>query len=146
MVNDEFLAAQFDKIENAIDGVHQDLYKDVRLPADAAASDTWERTVFQAPFNCIVKEVDVIPDSTIGQATSYMTLDVQDKGAAGTGTTSIGTRAVNSTNTITGFVGVDLVTTDATVVSGDCLSLKKTVASSGQAFPGGLVRVKFEKA
>jgi|GEM_PF-6275729 hypothetical protein len=124
---------------------HQDLFSRVQLPADAA-SGTFEKTVFTAPYNCIVKDVKVVPDGNIGQATNYMTLDVQNKGAAGTGTTSLGTRAVNSTNPISGFVGADLVSTDAEVTEGQSITLKKTVTGDGQAFPGGLVIVRYEKA
>ena len=117
----------------------------LRLPADSA-SDTWEKTIFKAPYACVISEIFVIPDGNIGQATNYMTLDAQNKGVAGDGSTSIGSRAVNSTNTIGAFVGVDLVATDASLVIGAKVSLKKTVASEGQAFPGGLVIVKYVKA
>lgn len=154
MGNDQLLIDIKDSIDNnttSIDDLtdayasYQDLYSDVRLPADSA-SDTWEKAIFKAPFNCTVTEVIVVPDGDIGQATNYMTLDVQDKGADGAGTTSKGSLAVNSTNTIEGMVGVDMISTDAAVLEGRVLSLKKTVAASGQAFPGGLVRVKYQKS
>jgi hypothetical protein len=122
----------------------QDQFYQVAIPADAA-NGTFEKTIFTAPFNSVVKDVKVIPDGDIGQATNFMTLDVQSKGSDGTGTTSIGSRAVNSTNTIEGFVGVDLVSTDAEITEGQSLSLKKTVTGTGQAFPGGLVIVRYEK-
>jgi hypothetical protein len=115
----------------------------VYIPADAAASDTFERAIFKAPAACTVSEVIVVPDSDIGQATDYMTLDVQDKGADGTGTTSIGSLNVNSEHTIEGMVGLDLVETDATVASARVLSIKKTVTASGQAWPGGTVITTF---
>lgn len=134
-----------DGLTDAITETVVDQYHEVAIPADAAAGDTWERSIFKAPFNCTVSEVIVVPDGDIGQATNFMTLDVQNKGADGAGTTSIGSRAVNSTNTIEGFVGVDLVATDADVTSGYVLSLKKTVTLTGQAFPGGIARVKFNK-
>ena len=124
---------------------HQDLFFQSVIVEDIAAG-TFEKSIFTAPFNCIVKDVKVVPDGDIGQATNYMTLDVQNKGADGTGTTSIGLLAVNSTNKIEGFVGVDLVSTDAEVTEGHSLSLKRTVTGDGQAFPGGLVIVKYEKA
>lgn len=124
---------------------YQDQFFQAAIPADAA-NGTFEKTIFTAPFDCIVKDVKVIPDGDIGQATNYMTLTVKNKGADGTGTTSVGSRAVNSTNTIEGFVGVDLVTTNAEVTEGHSLSLAKTVTGDGQAFPGGLVIVKYEKA
>lgn len=125
---------------------HQDLYSRVRLPADALAADVWEKAIFTAPFNCVVKDVIIVVDGAIGQATNYMTLDVQNKGAAGSGTTSLGSRAVNSTNTLAAFVGTDLVTTDAEVTDAHSLSLKKTKTGDGQAFPGGEVIVRYEKA
>lgn len=123
-----------------------DKYSRVRLPTDAAAADVWEKAIFTAPFNCVVKDVIIVVDTTIGQATNYMTLDVQSKGAAGTGTTSLGTRAVNSTNTLTAFLGTDLVSTDAEVTDGHSISLKKTKTGDGQVFPGGLAIVRYEKA
>ena len=123
-----------------------DKYSPATIPVDSAATDVPERTIFRAPFDCTVSEVYVIPDDDIGQATNYMTLDVQNKGSDGTGTDSIGSLAVNSTNTIDEFVGVDLVTTNASVSEGECLTLKKTITGDGQIFPGGLVVVKYTKA
>ena len=113
---------------------HQDLFFQGVIPADALAADTFERAIFTAPFNCVVKDVRVVPDGDIGQATNYMTLDCQNKGADGTGTTSIGLLAVDDTNKIEGFVGVDLVSTDAEVTEGHSLTLKKTIEGDGQAF------------
>lgn len=118
----------------------------VYIPEDSEAGDTFERAIFKAPSDCVVTAVIVVPDSDIGQATNYMTLDVQDKGADGTGTTSLGLLAVNSTNTIDGMVGEDLVTTNKSVSAGRVLSLKKTVAASGQAWPGGFVKVIYTPA
>lgn len=120
-------------------------YMQVRVPADAAAGDTFERAIFKAPSDGTIVDVVVVPDSDIGQATNFMTLDVQNKGADGTGTDSIGSRAVNSTNTIEGMVGVDLVSTSADIDAGEVLSLKKTVTADGQVWPGGMVQVKFTR-
>jgi hypothetical protein len=145
-MNEQALFSKIDDLISAITETVVDQYHEVALPADAAAGDTWERAIFKAPFNCVVSEVIVVPDGDIGQATNFMTLAVQDKGADGAGTTSLGSRAVNSTNTIEGFVGVDLVTTDADVTDAYVLSLKKTVTLTGQVFPGGIARVKFTKA
>lgn len=140
------IEALYDMIVEVAGGASVVESEEIRLIADAAATDTWEKTIFKAPYACTISEIFVIPDGNIGQATNYMTLDAQNKGAAGDGTTSIGSRAVNSTNTIAGFVGVDLVATDASLVIGAKVSLKKTVAASGQAFPGALVIVKYTKA
>lgn len=123
----------------------EDFTEVIRLPPDALAADTWERAIFVAPDGGVVSEILVIPDSDIGQATNYMTLEAFDKGADGTGTTSLGSRAVNSTNTIEGMVGVDLVSSNKTLSSGRVVSLKKTVTADGQAFPGGIVKVRYTR-
>jgi hypothetical protein len=148
MTSDALLTQIKESIDDLTDAYvsYQDQYAYARLITDSAASDTWEKVVFKAPFNCTVKDVWIIPDGNIGQATNYMTLDVQNKGASGSGTTSIGSRVVNSTNTVSVAVGVDVVSVDATVTDGYCLTVKKTVTSAGQAFPGGLVVVRYSKA
>ena len=43
---------------------HQDLFFQVVIPADALAADTFERAIFTAPFNCVVKDVQVVPNGT----------------------------------------------------------------------------------
>ena len=123
--------------------VTTDRFAHIRIPADVNANDVWERAIFRVPAAAIIKDVVVIPDTSIGQATNYMTLDCQNKDTSGTATTSLGSRAVNSTNTLGAMVGADLITTNANVTVGQTLSLKKTVASAGQAFPGGLVQVRY---
>lgn len=141
---EDFLAA-LGVISDAVDGVTLINEEQVYIPADAAAADVWERAVFKAPADVTIKDVIVVPDSDIGQATNYMTLDVQDKGADGAGTTSLGLLAVNSTNTIDGMVGKDLVTTNGALLTSRVLSLKKTKNGDGQLWPGGLVVVKYTK-
>jgi hypothetical protein len=123
--------------------VTTDRYEYIRLPADAAASDVWERAVFKARAGLTIKSAFIIPDTGIGQATNYMTLDLQNKDTSGIGTTSLGSRAINSSNTLGAMVGADLVSSNATLTANQVVSLKKTVASAGQAFPGGLLVIKY---
>lgn len=123
----------------------EDFIEEIRIPADALAADTWEKAIFKAPDGGLIKDVTVIPDSSIGQATNYMTLDVQDKGANGSATDSIGSLAVNSSNVITGMVGTDLVTSNAAIATDRVISLKKSVTLAGQVFPGGLVKIRFTR-
>lgn len=115
----------------------------VYIPADSAANATFEHAIFKAPAAGTITDIIVVPDSDIGQATDFMVLTAQDKGADGTGTTAIGTRNVNSSNTIEGMVGVDIVTTNAVIGSGRVISLAKTVEGGGQAWPGGTIIVVF---
>lgn len=135
-------------LDSTVDGLDTENnteHMQVRVPADSAATDAWEVAVFKAPSDGSIEDVIAVPDSDIGQATNFMTLDVQNKGTDGTGTDSIGSRAVNSVNTVEGMVGEDLVTTDADIDEGEVLSLKKTVDGDGQSWPGGIVQVKFTR-
>lgn len=119
-------------------------YREVYLPADSAAN-TWEREIFPVPVPGTIEDVLVIPDTGIGQATNYMALALVNKGDEGSGTDELGSLSVNSTNPITAHVGVDLVSEDAEVATGDKIVLKKTVSGDGQAWPGGMVQVKFNR-
>jgi hypothetical protein len=150
MVEDQLFRTKMDtllgKLDNVITGLKGPYEKEISIGPDAAASDTWEKPIFKAPFNCKITKVEVIPQAIIGQATNYMTLDVVNKSDDATGTTSLmaAARACNSTNTIAAFIGVDLVATDAEVEAGETIVLKKAVAADGQAFPGAYVQVTYE--
>jgi len=130
-----------------IPGIHQE---SARIPAVATASDVGEWVIFRAPFNCRVKGLSFVPDAAVtGQASHNFTLDVQNKGTAGTGTTSLVT-------TITYGSGTDAVafdetaftlsTTDATIrmSAGEVLTLKRTKTGNGLAAPALLAVVRYE--
>jgi hypothetical protein len=119
-------------------------YPEVYLPADSAAN-TWEREILPVPVDGTIEDVLVVPDIGIGQATNYMALAVVNKGDEGSGTDDLGSLSVTSTNPITAHVGVDLVSENAAVAAGDKIVLKKTVTGDGQAWPGGIVQVKFTR-
>jgi len=142
------IEALYDMINEVAGGESVIESEKIRLTADAAAADVWEKAIFKAPFNCTVKEVIVVPDSNVGQATNFMTMDVISKGANGTGTTGNCNLNFNSTNPVVGMVGKNLPVVGAgiSVSAGHVLSLKKTKTGDGEAFPGGLVIVKYTKA
>lgn len=112
----------------------------VLIPADTDDMDTWELQIFRAPAICKIKEIHLIPAGDIGQGTNYMTLSVQDKGTD----TILTSLDVNSTHTIEGNVGVNLLSEDKELAKGYVLTLKKEVTGDGQLFPGGLVQVFYE--
>lgn len=134
----------FDTRITNLDTENNTEYHEAYLPADSAAN-TWERGIFPVPVAGTIEDVLVIPDTGIGQATNYMGLAVVNKGDEGSGTDELGSLSVNSTNPITAHVGVDLVTTNAVVAAGDKIVLAKTVTGEGQAWPGGMVQVKFTR-
>lgn len=119
-------------------------YMQVRVSPDAAAADVWEKRIGRAPVAGVIEDVIILPDSAIGQATDFMGLEVFNKGTNGAGTTSLGSRSVNSSNTI-GLDGVDLVTSNATVSAGEIIALKKTKNGNGQIWPGGFVQIKYTR-
>ena len=129
-----------------IAGTHQTQASIVTSSADASTG-SW--VVFRAPFACRVKQLSFVPAAAIvANSASYFTLDIQNAGSAGTGTTSLVT-----TYSSTAAVAVNdeqiwtLSTTDATIslASGDVLFLKKTVTNGGNFFPPALlVLIQYE--
>jgi len=124
------------------------------LPADAAAGDTWERTIFRAggenassqDEKYTVVFASLIPDGDIGQATNYMTLQIQNKGTDGNGTTAVATKVVDDSGTLTDFNETSMGTIlSASITEGQVLSLKKTVTLTGQIWPGGMVVLELQR-
>lgn len=144
MVDSRVFEKAMEKVAESIDGITLKNEEQVYISPDAAA-DTWDAKIFRAPSDINIKDVLVVPNTAIGQATNFMSLEVINKGTDGTGTTSLGSRNVNGSNTIT-VAGIDLVATNADVLEGSFISLKKTKNGDGQAWPGGLVIVRYEKA
>ncbi|WP_321422770.1 hypothetical protein [uncultured Methanobacterium sp.] len=119
-------------------------YIETRISPDAAAADVWEKKITRVPVAGVIEDVIILPDSAIGQATDFMGLEVFNKGTNGAGTTSLGSRSVNSSNTI-GLNGVDLVSSNVTVATGEIIALEKTKNGNGQAWPGGLIQIKYTR-
>ena len=120
-------------------------YADVPVAwATAATAD--EHPVFRAPYACEVKAVRYVPESAItGHATNYATLSLQNKGAAGTGTTEVASFAFD-TATTDDVAAMDekAITLSGTaanldLATGDVVSIKKAVAGTGLALDGILI-------
>jgi hypothetical protein len=113
-----------------------------RSASDTAGTD-WELPLGSIDFAGTVKSVKLLADTAFGQATNYSSLDVKNKGQAGSGTTSVASMAFNSTNTVSQWVpkALTLSATPANlnVVVGDALTLVKTHSGDGQALPTNLI-------
>jgi len=113
------------------------------IAADALADDEWEIAVGHPPITGRIASAYVIPDTDIGQATNFMTISLINKKNTGEGTDVLGTRDVNSTNTIKAFLGANLISTIPDVDVAHGLSLKKEVTGDGQKWPGGVLEITY---
>lgn len=120
------------------------------VPAVAAASDA-DQTIGEAPFAGTVTGATFVPEAAItGNTTETRTLTIVNKGAAGAGTTVVGTLAYT-----TGVNGVafdeqaftlSAVAGATTVAAGDILAFASTHGgSTGLADPGGKVQVEITR-
>lgn len=115
----------------------------IRIPEDALAGDTWEIALGHALITGRIASAMLVPDSDIGQATDYMKLSLINKLNTGEGTTVLGSRNVNSTNTLDAFLGANIIETIPNVDVAHGLSLKKEVEGTGQAWPGGVIEITY---
>lgn len=120
-------------------------YLEVDTAAVAAGSDA-SFIIGVVAEDETVSAVTYTPVSTItGANTNTRTIAVVNKGAAGSGTTSVASLALTSGNNITGFdegaLTLSVVAGALTVTAGDVLAFTSTHAASGLADPGGKVRV-----
>lgn len=115
----------------------------VRLPTALATAGT-EDTValFRAPFNLTVTAVRYLPNAGLtGVTATEATLDVQNRGAAGDGTTSIASISFIDSEDATAFVPKDLTlgaAADRDVDEGEIIALDKSVTSTGLAIDGAI--------
>lgn len=113
----------------------------VDAQATAATPDEWPGIV--APFAGRVARVDYIPKASItANGTNFFTLNIRNRGAAGSGTTATASRSWAATNS-TAWVG-EKFTLNATPANrrfnkGDVLTVERTVAASGLASPAATV-------
>lgn len=115
------------------------------IPADAAATDTWIRSVLKAAELMNISEIRVIPDSEIGQATDYMTLTVTEYDNAGVQVQVIGSVDVNSSHVIPVKEGLDIILAEiALVTAGNTVVFEKAITESGQIWPGGLIQFVYK--
>jgi hypothetical protein len=115
-----------------------------------AAASTWDRTIFAVPVGqaYTITKMSISPDVGIGQDTNYMTLTPYNRGTDGNGTTAIitGGMAYTAANAVANNVLTTMGTIAAGgLTAGQSVSIAKSVASSGQAWPGGLVLIEMTR-
>lgn len=118
------------------------------IPACAAANSTWDRNIFAVPSvgTYTINKISISPDGAIGQDTSYMTLTVFNRGVAGSNTTQLVTKAYNAAAAIAKSVLTSMGTlANTSLTAGQTVSIAKSVTSSGQAWPGGLVLLEMTR-
>ena len=118
---------------------------DVRIPADSAAGDTWERAVFYAKEDVTVIDAGIVPDASFGQADNYAILEVQNKGTDGTGTTSLVSKSFSSAVSAYDYTSLGTIS-NASVSEGEVLTFKKTVNNSGEIVPASLLVLVLERS
>lgn len=119
------------------------------VPAVAAGADD-TTTVAIAPFDGTVTAVTYVADTAItGQDTNTRTLSLINKGAAGSGTTTVATKTFSSGVNASAFdeTAITLTATaaDLEVSEGDVLAFKSLHVASGLADPGGTVYVTIQR-
>lgn len=116
--------------------------------ATAGTADIWP--IMVAPDAIVVTAVRWTPAAAVtGDNTNYFSLALQNRGAAGVGTTAVTATKdyVTSTNSVahdTESLTLSATTANLNAAAGDVLALVRTVAASGLAQPDGLVEIDFQ--
>lgn len=125
-----------------VPGTHDE---SVVIPAVAAADNTIAFVIFEAPVNCQIEKVRVVPATAItGQDTNTKHLNLINRGTNGAGNTEIGNYDLTSGNDI-GVAGLDLYApaTSLSVSQGNQLGLQIEDQGTGIAIPALHVTVEF---
>lgn len=117
----------------------------IRIPADTAPGDTWERAVYYAPNAVKVCDVGIVPDVAFGQATNYATIAVQNKESGGAGTVAIASKAFDGAVSAYDYTTLGAIT-NPTIDAGEVLTFKKTITASGEIVPAGWLILYLERA
>ncbi|MFE5332558.1 hypothetical protein ACFRCG_39890 [Embleya sp. NPDC056575] len=116
------------------------------VPAVSTAGNDDDTVLFQAPFNCTVTTVEYVPESAItGADTNSRTLSLVNKGAAGSGSTSVASLALTSGVNATAYnertITLSGTAANLDLAAGDTLQWRSVHVGTGITDPGGLVRV-----
>jgi hypothetical protein len=116
------------------------------VPAVSTAGNDDDSVIAQAPFDCTVTAVQYVPEAAItGANTNTRSITLFNKGQAGAGTTTVATlqfdsgvnAAANDEKTVT----LSGTAANLDLAAGDTLLWRSLHIGTGQADPGGLVRV-----
>jgi len=114
-------------------------------PVSTAGNDL-DSVVSQAPFDCTVTKVEYVPGAAItGANTNTRSVTLFNKGAAGSGTTSVATlqfdSGVNASANDEKAITLSGTAANLVLAAGDTLLWRSLHIGTGQTDPGGLVRV-----
>ena len=118
------------------------------IASAATNADTTKEYMFEAPADIVVTEWGYVPTAAngAGGATSYRTLTLYDGGADASGTSAVGTLALNATKA--SYVPVDGAVTaaNASIDDGDVLYIShaaNTTAATVTALTGGKIFIRY---
>jgi hypothetical protein len=120
------------------------------VQAVATGSDD-DQEVGRAPFDGVVASVSYAPDTAIvGADTNTRTLELRNRGQAGSGTTVVATITTNAAGGTLAAFDEKALTLSATpanlaIVAGDILEWHSLHVGTGLADPGGLVVVEVQR-
>lgn len=117
----------------------------VNVAAVTIAADL-ETDAGVVPFDGVVSAVSYIPSTVLtGTDTNSRTVVVVNKGAAGSGTTIVATKAfvngVNAPADVATPITLSATAANLVVVAGDILVVQSNHVASGLVDPGGLVEI-----
>ena len=119
--------------------------KTVASPATAAADASTTYVIFEAPVNCKIEKVRVVPGAAVtGQDTNTKNLNLIDRGTNGAGATELANYDLTSGNDI-GVAGYDLYSPASalSVSTGNQLGLQVEQVGAGMALSPLAVTVEF---
>ncbi|GGM75549.1 hypothetical protein GCM10012275_52810 [Longimycelium tulufanense] len=116
------------------------------VPAVATAGNNEDTVIGQAPFDCTVTAVQYVPEAAItGAATNHRSVELVNKGADGTGTTSVASLAfddgVNASAYDERAITLSGTAANLDLTAGDTLQWRSLAVGTGITDPGGVVRV-----
>jgi len=116
----------------------------------AAAGNTLDTVIGQAPYACTVTGVKYIPAATItGAATNNRTVSVVNKGQAGAGTAAVATlnfaSGTNATANDDRVITLSGTAADLVLAAGDTLQWRSVPVGTGITDPGGRVVVTLSR-
>ena len=116
------------------------------VPAVSTAGNDDDSVIAQAPFDCTVTSVEYIPEAAItGADTNSRTVSLVNKGAAGSGSTTVAslalTSGVNATANNEKTITLSGTAANLVLAAGDTLQWRSIHVGTGIADPGGLVRI-----
>lgn len=116
------------------------------VPAVSTAGNDDDSVIAQAPFDCTVTAVQYVPEAAItGADTNSRTVSLVNKGAAGSGTTTVAslalTNGVNATANDEKAITLSGTAANLVLAAGDTLQWRSIHVGTGIADPGGLVRI-----